>query len=96
MQPIQVSEALIKKSFLCCGQSISSTPENVTCLREGQYAHAILEQVKQIWNQSEEQVANFQEPTHIADDSQEAINEPVEEETQEGHEEDDVDLPLRE
>ena len=46
----KISIELIKKSFTCCGQSIDSRPEDITCLKKGSQADEALPQVIEIWD----------------------------------------------
>ena len=45
-----MKNAIIKKSFDCCGQSKESVPEQVICMKKGKLAEEAFEKVKEIWN----------------------------------------------
>ena len=44
-----ISNELIRKSFLVCGQAIESMPDDISCLKTGRTASAALSTVKEIW-----------------------------------------------
>lgn len=56
----ELSEEMIKKSFVVCGQTKDGSPEEITCLKEGRTAHPALEEVKKFWNQSAAEFSNNQ------------------------------------
>ena len=45
-----ISEEMIAKSFLICGQVKNGKPEEITCMKENHPAHEALTQVKQFWD----------------------------------------------
>ena len=44
-----VSEEVIKKSFLVTGQSKDSSPSDISCLKEGRECHSALKRVEEMW-----------------------------------------------
>ena len=71
-----LSEDLIRKSFVITGQSITSKPENISCLQQGKSAHAVLEKVYDLWDKGIEDLANI-EIIDEPDESQDKINDPI-------------------
>ena len=64
----RVTREIIVKSFLAVGQTRMSRPENITCLKEENIAHEILDQIKEFWdNDTFEEIEIVEEP----DDEQE-------------------------
>ena len=51
----EISEEMIAKSFVCCGQSKTQSPEDITCLKEGHVAAPALEEVKKFWENTASQ-----------------------------------------
>ena len=49
-------EELIAKSFLICGQCPKCTPDDVVCMKEGSSAHGALEEVKNFWSESADEI----------------------------------------
>ena len=45
-----ISEEMIAKSFICCGQAKNGIPDDVTCLKDGNVAASAMEEVKKFWN----------------------------------------------
>ena len=45
-----ISEEVIEKSFVVCGQSKFCTPEDISCLKEGQIGHDAFDAVSKLWN----------------------------------------------
>ena len=64
-----ISEEMVRHAFLVCGQSRSSTPEDISCLKEGRVAHGVLEKVKKMWSKP------FDAPLHISENDEEDIDE---------------------
>ena len=60
---------MVRHAFLVCGQSRSSTPEDISCLKEGRVAHGVLEKVKNMWSKP------FDAPLHITENDEEDIDE---------------------
>ena len=44
-----LSQDLIIKSFIVCGQTKESSPEDISCMKPGKTAHEALSKVKEIW-----------------------------------------------
>ena len=65
----QLSEEMIRHSFVVCGQSSSSTPEDISCLKEGRVAHGALEKVKKMW------LKPIDAPLHFTENDEEDIDE---------------------
>ena len=64
-----ISEEMVRHAFLVCGQSRSSTPEDISCLKEGRVPHGVLEKVKKMWSKP------FDAPLHITENDEEDIDE---------------------
>ena len=64
-----------------------STPSDITCLKENHYAHSCFNTVKVMWNQSKEDLMNYEDPVDTVDETQDCINEEIEVEEQEEDEE---------
>ena len=76
----------IKKSFICCGQSLDGGPEQIACLKEGRTQHSIYPKVVDVWNQmNEEEIGPFEDTPDLQED---IINEMVIEDV---HEEEDFE-----
>ena len=46
----ELTEDMIAKSFVVCGQTKHAKPEDVSCMKEGRVAAQALEKVKEFWN----------------------------------------------
>ena len=44
-----ISEDIIAKFFVCCGQTKTSRPEDVTCLKPDRAVHEAFDKVKNLW-----------------------------------------------
>ena len=49
----KISPEIVSKSFSVCGQLRNGTPEDISCLKEGNVAHEALEEVKSFWYNSD-------------------------------------------
>ena len=67
----KLSNEMIKKSFLVCGQAKNSKPEDITCLKEGHLVHEALEAVKALWNEPLEELVSS--PTPIESDDEDEL-----------------------
>ena len=72
----EISEEVIKKSFLVTGQSKNSRPSDIACLKEGRECHGILKKVEEMWDQPLESLKKVENPTEI-DESESDKNEMV-------------------
>ena len=72
----EISEEVIKKSFLVTGQSKNSRPSDIACLKEGRECHSILPKVEEMWDQPLENLKKIENPCEI-DESESDKNEMV-------------------
>ena len=72
----EISEEVIKKSFLVTGQSKNSRPSDIACLKEGRECHSILPKVEEMWDQPLENLKKVENPCEI-DESESDKNEMV-------------------
>ena len=49
-----VSKEVVVKSFVTCGIAQNSSPEQISCLKEGKPAHEALPLVTERWNKTDE------------------------------------------
>ena len=64
-----VSEDLIRKSFIACGQNPTQEPEDISCMKKGKPVAMALDDVKSVWNSAK--VAIQEE---IPDEEEDATN----------------------
>ena len=63
------ARASLTVNRLAFSLSRSSTPEDISCLKEGRVAHGVLEKVKKMWSKP------FDAPLHITENDEEDIDE---------------------
>ena len=71
-----VSEEVIKKSFLVTGQSKDSSPSDISCLKEGRECHSALKRVEEMWDKPLEKLEKVDNPTET-DETENEKNELV-------------------
>ena len=71
-----VSEEVIKKSFLVTGQSKDSSPSDISCLKEGRECHSALKRVEERWDKPLEKLEKVDNPTET-DETENEKNELV-------------------
>ena len=50
-----IPEDMIAKSFVNCGQTQTSRPEEITCMKAGRTAEAAMDELKKFWDLSHEE-----------------------------------------
>ena len=63
-----ITEEMIAKSFLVCGQLKKGTPSDVTCMKEGRSAAQALEDVKAFWNYKAEDFEEINQEIEVDED----------------------------
>ena len=71
-----VSEEVIKKSFLVTGQSKNSRPSDISCLKEGRECHDALKRVEEMWDKPLKELGKVDNPTET-DETEDEKNELV-------------------